>query len=1453
MSLRFSCTILYFLLLVTSCVKKRTSSHDSQAATTIEKKTHYLITRSGDSILTGVPLPVQANKTNSTVESNTITLNAPSKLSVLDNVGTLRVPKNVSLLQPTNKAILGEKGIAHPDTLKIITKTVPVIQQKPFPAGLPQMRENAIGNIQYIGEEEGISEYYNYCLIEDSRGYIWFGDRQGILNRYDGKYLTYFPIPEGFSDNNITLRALLEDRRGNLWVGTKTGIACFDGHRFTFYTNLEGNRSWEVSSILQDRNGDIWFGSLNRGVVRFDGSSFLHYTEKQGLSQNRIKSFLEDSEGRIWFGMGGKGICTFDSHAHRGGRDTITTYVGEGDLAYGEINTMLEDSGGNIWFGSESSGLYRFDGKQLSRYTTEEGLSGNTVQALLEDKKDRLWIGYYNFGVDIVDEYTIQHYSEQHGTNSVHANVFMEDSQGNIWAVTNEGLHRYGYQAFRHLNFEEEGNFLEPTQIVEDDQRFLWLSYNTGGDRNRGLIRFKSKSFVNFTSKEGLIGNLKQNRNMPLIKGIGNDLWLSTSNKIAMINGQDITNYFYPEQWEDIEIRSILESANGSLWLGTTSGLKLFDGNSFFSFSAQGDMAHGKIESLTIDNDGDLWLGGDNALGYFDRQNITYFTKNEGLPNNWIRTLLTAENGDLWIGTNGGVSRFDGVQFVNYTTEDGLVDNRIRNLIEDHDGNIWVGTQQGLSVLTPKRTDDQNLLYEIFNYGKLDGLKQPDFIQNSVCLDRNRRIWWGRTKGITMLDLNDFELPAQAPMIHLSHLEIEQQYVDYQRLADSVYQNALPLGTRLAHAFDSVATFFNFPTSLSLPYDLNHLTFHFSGIDWAAPHKLLYSFRIKELDTDWSLPQTEPYVDYRNLPHGTFTLEAKAIGAAKKWSTPIAYTFTVQPPWWLSWWAFALYALLAVVALTGLFLYQRRRYQLQTNLQLQQERADRLREMDQFKSRFYTNITHEFRTPLTVIKGMSEQIGKEKIKDMIQRNTDRLLNLVNQLLDLSKLESNSLPIQWVQADIIPFLQYLTESCHSLAEKKKLNLAFFSKEDQLVMDFDEIRLQQILINLLSNAIKFTPEYGSVKVIAAKAVQDGEVYLQLTVQDTGHGIPVEQLPQIFDRFYQIDNSTTRSGEGSGIGLALVRELVQLLQGRIEVASEEGRGSSFVLYLPIHQEATRKENLIPAPVSIAATTGGELVETTTETPPAADAEQPQVLVIEDNADVTEYILSCLQPTYALQTARNGREGVEKALESVPDVILCDVMMPEMDGFEVCHHLKRDRRTSHIPIVLLTAKATQEDKITGLKEGADAYLTKPFDQEELLVRLRNLATKSLRLRERLAEPDMLHNQPTEPEQKEAAFLQEVMDAIESNLDNELFNTHYLCRAMAMSRAQLYRKIKALTGYSTAEYIRTIRLNKAKQLLETTDLPIGEVAVLVGYKDFSHFSRSFAKAFGCTPSDVRG
>lgn len=524
-------------------------------------------------------------------------------------------------------------------------------------------------------------------------------------------------------------------------------------------------------------------------------------------------------------------------------------------------------------------------------------------------------------------------------------------------------------------------------------------------------------------------------------------------------------------------------------------------------------------------------------------------------------------------------------------------------------------------------------------------------------------------------------------------------------------------------------------------------------------------------------------------------------------------------------------------------------YELEKSQFIQQQKqaeAQRLRELDELKNRLYTNITHEFRTPLTVIMGMANEIDDERVKKLINRNSENLLRLINQILDLSKLESGKMSLHLIQGDIIAYLQYLTESFLSAAEAKQIRLSFYPEEPKLMMDFDEEKIQLIVYNLLSNAIKFTPNGG--KIIFHARIQESKdsQQLQLKVQDSGPGIPAADLPFIFDRFYQVDNPMVANQGGTGIGLALTKQLIELMGGEITVSSEEGQGSLFTFFLPITQnEMKLEDSWKPLPP----------IEEPPQDQSAAleDAlylldDRPMLLIIEDNADVIEYIERLLQKDYLVRSVRNGQDGIDEALRLIPDIIISDIMMPGKNGFEVCDFLKNNSRTSHIPIILLTAKTAKEEQVRGLRFGADAFLTKPFHKEELLVRLQKL----IELRRKLQAHYLEDDKGEAPPSKEEQFLATLKKCIGDQLDNSDLSVNDLCRAVQLSHAHLYRKLKALTNLTPVQFIRHIRLKKAKTLLETSSMNISEIAYAVGFSDPNYFSRIYHKEMGITPSESR-
>ena len=646
---------------------------------------------------------------------------------------------------------------------------------------------------------------------------------------------------------------------------------------------------------------------------------------------------------------------------------------------------------------------------------------------------------------------------------------------------------------------------------------------------------------------------------------------------------------------------------------------------------------------------------------------------------------------------------------------------------------------------------------------------------------------------------------------------------------------------------------------ITLTHSDNVVSFEFAALNFRKTAKTQYKYQLVGFSNQWYELGIKREVTFTSLRPGNYTLRVVAANSDGIWGhTPIELAIQVLPPWWWSFWSKLLYLLAGAGLLFGIYHYQ-------LNRKLALAEARNLRELDSVKTKFYTNITHEFRTPLTVIQGMSDQLieragelPKEKIEDnarIIKRNSAQLLTMVNQMLDLRRLESGNMLVNLVNGDVLQYFRYLTESFHSYAQDKEVGLHFMTDLEELNIDYDPDKLLHIVSNLLSNAIKFTPEGGDVYFSADRLGSGLEVpeMLVLKVKDTGIGISEDHLPFIFDRFYTSSYLETKKGEGTGIGMALTRELVKLMKGEIEVKSKLHEGTTFIIKLPITTEAAEVA-IQPAFLEdkILGLTGPAILKDQKKTmTPANASDLPLALIIEDNPDVVRYLSSCLEKDYQIATALNGTTGVDIALEMIPDIIVSDVMMPEKDGFEVCEILKNDERTSHIPILLLTAKADRQSRLAGFRKGADAYLAKPFNREELQVRLEQLIELRWKLQEHYGnlEEVQVDKQPTTIED---TFLLKLKQVIMNHLDDPEFGQVQLSRVIGLSRSQLFRKLKALTGKSTSLVVRSIRLQKAKELLLTTELNVSEVAYDVGFKDLSYFSKCFIEEFGEQPSTVK-
>lgn len=1301
-------------------------------------------------------------------------------------------------------------------------------------------------------------------LYADSKGFIWIGTLGQGLDRLDpstGTFVHYRYDPKNQNSlSNDTVRSIIEDREGMLWVGTQNGLNHFNpqtGEFRRYFHQLDDPYSLScnrVMKIYEDRQGTIWIGTGSvwdgqggetdeGGLNRLDKDTgrFYRYLHDPGNDQslidNKVKAIYEDSRGTFWVGTAGDGLHTMDRvhgtfqrHLHDPSNPKKLSRPPQKKIrphADDHITFFIEDATGHIWIGTFGNGLNRFDPRtrEVTHYPNfkdpESGLEMEVPWWACVTRDGMLWIGYWRglYRVDPLPK-NIPYFSTGNPVTQI-----LTDRTGALWYGSDEGLVRKDLVTLTEQHFfHEEGNrrTLSNNRIAalfQDDRGMIWIG--TG----KGLNRYDPKTNTFELERFNLEGDSTLIKN-----GIG----------------------------------AIHEDRQGSFWFGIISegaGVIRKDPksgklvryphipNDSSSFSI------GEVYRIFEDKAGTIWIGTrGGGLNQFipETGNFKHFLSGANIHNFWQDS-----EGILWIGTSTGLYKSN-VQlnaFTRFTGVNGeLPDNMVVNgVVEDDQKSLWVNASIGICRINPER--DEVLIFSRYN--------DPIFYNGTGShKGKNGEIFFGGGSGYFAIVPSRMKGNSKPPQIALSDFRIADKPV----VAGA---GQSPLKVPLSST-----------TEIRLNYNQNVFSFDFAGIHYRSPKDNQHLFMMENLDNTWRKAGEEKTAYYYNVPPGEYMFRVKAANSDGMWSER-SVTIIVEPPWWSTVWAYASYAVFFVASLYGGLRYLQKLEQRKNEQKVKQMRAEQILEMDRLKSRFFANISHEFRTPLTLILSpleklladQSENSRRKGLYEAMQRNARRLLYLVNQLLDLSKLEARRMKLDVHPGDIIEFMRKITASFASLAEARKINFQVQSPAGTMWTYFDEDKLEKVLNNLLSNAFKFTPPSGEVTIslrlkmppIGNSHPDQTNVQTEFSVRDSGPGIPAEQIDRIFDRFYQVDNSLTREQEGSGIGLALTRELVELHQGSISVYSEVGKGTQFVVLLPL--ELVHSNNLdaqkngaasrfeIPPGVHTEGASNytapsSAAVETEADT----NVSIPLVLIVEDNEDLRYFLRQCLAEetnfSYRVIEAANGQDGYEIAIAQIPDLIISDIMMPKIDGMQLCHMLKKDKRTDHIPIILLTAKASGESKIEGLETGADDYLTKPFQEHELLARVKNLIEGRRKLRERFSREVTLQPASIPMTSMDEKLLQHVMKIMEEHMSDSNFGVEAFGREAGMSRTQLHRKLKALTDQSPGDFIRMMRLKRAAELLNNHVGSIAEVAFMVGFTDPSYFTKCFQKQFGRTPSE---
>ncbi len=1315
-------------------------------------------------------------------------------------------------------------------------------------------------NPQFINKKSGLSIDKVNAILKDELGFMWFSTDKGLC-RWDGisaRAFEHMPNDSSsISGNYIPRNAFVWDTAyKQILLATENGLSFFDPYKLTFKNFISISKSTtfltDIQAIFIDRQGIIWLGT-NTGIVRFGRDGLLHQVynfsenvKKQIAVDNKLANCIFDiaqdikNDSVLWLATL-DGLLKFNKYS-----EEFTHFCFESKKYKNDLNTfnkITAHSNRKLYLGTWNADMLVFNTANEEFEFSYGPYSSNPLYFLssplvpyLEKSENELWVsspkGVGIFNTTNNNLRIIKIFKNAEGNNYAPGIAFQDKAA--IWLGSEYGAIRFQISNRFFSNYfippvDEKHWFLTSSFYEDISNKRLYIGYNYGQGLHYFNLQTNTFHYIPISGrilKENIIRSfLPLNREHILILCPDEICKLSLTNQELIplhINFTDYPNF-----------TDIASDSKEKIWVcGSNSGLQQLDiasGNLYEidklkSFYQEKEVLP-KILGIVIDNQNNIWFRDKESYGFYNPESdsLHYFSGENALI---VLSFFKGSSDTIWTGTyKNGVGFINplqaekGVQIIDSTMHKSII-----SLQKDRLGNFFMLTASGIEKWKTGQTHSI-----VFNENeglvKFDKWANRDpTLPGKLFKLSDGRFVIGYRRGLGFFNPDSLRKTDDTFTPYLSSIKISGKEIPVEGNP----------------AFLEIS---------DLMHDQNSLTFEYSALALDNGKDIWFHHRLTGVEQEWA-SSSHRNVNYSNLQPGEYQFIVKA----ESKSTPglvkqVVLNFSINPPWWSTWWAIAIYLLVFVGIIYSIY-----RYQL--DQVLTREETSRLRELDRIKSQLYTNITHEFRTPLTVIKGMVDEIianlnleeqrhFSDKL-EMIERNSDKLLHLVQQMLDMSKIEDGKMKLNLIQDNIVSYLQYVLESFQSMADAKNIKLVFYHETDRIVMDYDQDKIFVIASNLLSNAIKFTAVGGKVIFHVKREEVDEKTPLVIKVQDSGIGINKEHLQHIFDRFYQVDHSLTRKSEGTGIGLALTKELVELMNGEIIVKSTPGKRTEFCVTIPITNNALLQKT--KPVITYVAKKYNDSIEVVSET---VNDDLPLALVVEDNSDVAKYIISCLAGKYRVSWSPDGKQGIEEAVRTIPDIIISDVMMPEKDGFEVCEILKQDERTSHIPIVLLTAKATEKDRIEGLSLGADAYLTKPFNKKELFVRLEQLIRIRKALQIKYSKIEINFSQKTKLTGEER-FLKKAVATIEQNLNNPELNAAMLAENLNMSESQLYRKLKALSNRSISVFIRGIRLSAAKRMLETSEFNISEIAYQSGFSDPAWFSRSFKEEYGISPRTFR-
>lgn len=1305
---------------------------------------------------------------------------------------------------------------------------------------VPAVRAQNIA-FNHYNVESGLSQNSVLTIAQDRSGFMWFGTRSG-LNRFDTRTFRVYRS-EGDDttslSNNYVLSSLC-DSKGTLWFGTSGGLNRYDAITDRFHRILSNPSTrlshGSVHCIYEDKRGLLWVGTGNGLNLRIAPDRFVpFFRSAPGEPGTEIRAIHHDHRGWLWVATT-RGLVRLRKVA--GGyrykwyrtNDSFTT-------------CLLEDGAGTLWVGTKYGGVSRFDPQTDSFHPLPETLPSPNIRSLMADRSGKIWMATLE-GVSLFDPVrkSMTHYRHEPenrkslGQNSVYS--LFQDTNGSIWIGTYYGGADVVYSsstpfvAYQNLRAPTSISHDVVSAIAGDADGTLWIGTEGGGinhfDPETGVFRpIRSQP----DNPAGLSSNLVK----AIFRDDAGQWWVGTHlGGLQRKTGDRFISYRHdpanPVSLNSNDIVAVGEDGLGRLWIGTDrNGVNVRQNGTFAHPGTDFPyvLTSNGIRTFYRDSRRRLWIGTGSGLNRLsaDGTKLSWFGSRgpHRLPSNEINCVREDIRGRIWIGTTGGglsLLNPDDSTFTVYTERDGLANDNVQGILEDNQGILWISTDNGLSRFDPARKTFQN-------YTTSDGLPGNEFTVNSAYKAANGELYFGGYHGLVRFDPRRILSNVYIPPLVLTGLKL--------------FSKPVGIGDETGLLEENI----NRVKELVFLHGQSIFTIEFALLNYIKPGKNKYAYRLEGLEKEWNYGRI-PSATYMNLPSGDYTFEVRAANNDGVW-TPhsLRLPIRVLPPFWATWWAYCLYAL----ALSGLTFLIIRFFWLRESFR-------RNYELHQLKLNFFTNISHEIRTHLTLIVGPVEKLllstreepALQRQLAHVQNNTDRLLKLVSELMDFRKVESRNLTLKVSENDLVSFIRDIFDQFREQAAARGIQADFLAEVNELPLFFDREQVEKILYNLLTNAFKFTPDGGIISIL----VQSNATAAEVRFINTGRGITQENLRKLFTNFFQVQDYGFQN-TGYGIGLALSRSIAELHHGSLTAESDLPEGTRpgrtcFTLTLRKGLGHFDKAQFVQDPVYAPLT----LPAATAPSPGlSADTDgKPTLLLVEDNPEMQAFLQESLAGRYHLLTAANGMAGWETAVSQIPDVIVSDVMMPEMDGLTLCRQLKEDPRTSHIPVILLTAKAALPHQIDGLETGADSYLTKPFSVQVLELHVRNMLRLRLRMQEKFSRQVLLEPGKVVVETPEGHFLEKMTTVIEEHLDDTAFGVAMLCVKMGMSAPVLYRKVKALTGLSVNELIKSIRLKKAASLLKQNQYAVFEVAYTVGFEDRKYFSKEFKKMYGMTPKE---